>query len=109
MCFFAKNLKKHLKSNGVEIRQILDFPIAFGFRRGFAYAWKSIRNSWNELDFRGFMAFPSGFVVSVPHGAVSFCAVSLFSFCAESPMDPHPIKFADFFLTGGAGLRLGTP
>ena len=117
---FAKNLKKHLKSNEVKIHQIHGILIASWFPHGLRQQHTKppvfplpdrncARNSCNELDFRSFMAFPSVFSVSVPHGAVSFCAVFPFSFCAEYPMDPHPINFADLHERGGAGLRLGSP
>ena len=100
-CVFAKNLKKHLKSNEVEIRHILGFLIASWFPHGLRQqhtkppfyplpGWKTTRNSCNELDFRAYMAFPSGFAVSVPHGGGFILRRLLFHFAPNIPWTPTP-------------------
>lgn len=76
---FAKNLKKHLKSNEVKIHQIHGILIASWFPHGLRQQHTKppvfplpdrncTRNSCNELDFRAYMDFPSVFAISVPHG-----------------------------------------
>ncbi len=99
---FAKNLKKHLKSNEVKIHQIHGILIASWFPHGLRQqhtklpfyplpGWKNTRNSCNELDFRAYMDFPSVFAVSVPHGGwFHFAPFFLFHFAPNILWTPTP-------------------
>ena len=83
-----------------------------GFARGvracrffFFQRKKAPKTAGIKREFRGHIAFPSGFMFSVQHGVVSFRTVSQFSFCAKKPLHPRPIKFADLRTKGAAGLH----